>query len=94
MAEAFQLYIDGAFCNAEASATFESLDPSTAKTWALMPRANAADTDRAVRAAYAAFNGGVWPALALGIKAQVFPVEGSRLSNVAESFALQNAPSI
>ncbi len=63
MAETFQLYIDGAFCDAEGSATFESLDPSTGKTWALMPKASAADTDRAVRAASAAFNAGPWPAL-------------------------------
>ena len=63
MAEAFQLYIDGAFCNAEDGATFESLDPSTGKTWALMPKASAADTDRAVRSAYAAFNAGPWPAM-------------------------------
>jgi acyl-CoA reductase-like NAD-dependent aldehyde dehydrogenase len=63
VAEGFQLYIDGAFCSAEASATFESLDPSTGKTWALMPKASADDTDRAVRAASAAFNVGPWPAL-------------------------------
>ena len=63
MAETFQLYIDGAFCNAGGSATFESLDPSTGKAWALMPKASAADTDRAVRAASAAFNTGPWPAL-------------------------------
>ncbi len=63
MAETFQLYIDGAFCNAEASDTFESLDPSTGKAWALMPKAGAADTNKAVRAAHAAFNGGAWPAL-------------------------------
>lgn len=63
MAEAFQLYIDGAFCNAEDSATFESIDPSTGKAWALMPKAGAADTDRAVRAAQTAFTGGPWPAM-------------------------------
>ncbi len=63
MAETVQLYVDGAFCNAEASATFESLDPSTGKAWALMPKASAADTDRAVRTASAAFNAGPWPAL-------------------------------
>jgi (Z)-2-((N-methylformamido)methylene)-5-hydroxybutyrolactone dehydrogenase len=61
--EAFQLYIDGAFCNAEGATRFESLDPSTGKTWALMPKASAADTDRAVRAAHAAFSGEAWPAL-------------------------------
>lgn len=63
MAETFQLYIDGAFCDAEGSATFESLDPSTGKVWTLMPRASAADTDKAVRVAHSAFNGGAWPAL-------------------------------
>ncbi len=62
MAEAFQLYIDGEFCAAEGGATFESIDPSTGKVWALMPKASAADTDRAVRAAHAAFTGGPWPA--------------------------------
>jgi (Z)-2-((N-methylformamido)methylene)-5-hydroxybutyrolactone dehydrogenase len=63
VAEVFQLHIDGAFCNAEGSATFESIDPSTGKTWAVMPKATAADTDRAVRAAHAAFTSGPWPAL-------------------------------
>ena len=63
MAEAFQLYIDGVFCAAEGGATFESTDPSTGKTWALMPKASVADTDRAVRAASAAFNAGLWPAM-------------------------------
>ena len=63
MAEVFQLYINGEFCNAAGGATFESIDPSTGKTWALMPKASAADTDRAVRAASAAFADGPWPAL-------------------------------
>jgi acyl-CoA reductase-like NAD-dependent aldehyde dehydrogenase len=63
MAEVFQLYINGAFCAAEGGATFESIDPSTGKTWALMPKASAADTDRAVRTAHAAFMDGPWPAL-------------------------------
>ena len=63
MAEVFQLYINGTFCAAEGGATFESIDPSTGKTCALMPKADAADTDRAVRAAHAAFSEGPWPAL-------------------------------
>ena len=63
MAEVFQLYINGEFCDAAGGAIFESIDPSTGKTWALMPKASAADTDRAVRTAHAAFNEGPWPAL-------------------------------
>lgn len=63
MAEKFQLYIDGAFCDADDGAVFDSVDPSTGAAWAVMPKASAADTDRAVRAAHAAFSAGPWPAL-------------------------------
>lgn len=63
MAEPFQLYINGAFGAAEGGATFESIDPSTGKAWTLMPKASAADTDRAVHAAATAFSAGPWPAM-------------------------------
>jgi acyl-CoA reductase-like NAD-dependent aldehyde dehydrogenase len=63
VAEKFQLYIDGAFCDADDGAAFDSIDPSTGAVWAVMPKASAADTDRAVRAAHAAFSAGPWPAL-------------------------------
>ena len=63
MAEKFQLYIDGAFCDADDGAVFDSVDPSTGAVWAVMPKASAADTDRAVRSAHAAFSAGPWPAL-------------------------------
>ncbi len=63
MAEKFQLYIDGAFCDAGDGAAFDSVDPSTGAVWAVMPKASAADTDRAVRAAHAAFSAGPWPSL-------------------------------
>jgi acyl-CoA reductase-like NAD-dependent aldehyde dehydrogenase len=61
--ERFKLLIDGEFCDAEQGAAFESVDPSTEETWALMPRASAADTDRAVKAAWAAFTRGPWPSM-------------------------------
>lgn len=59
----FQLYIDGAFAEAEGGATFTSFDPSTEEPWAEMPAASAADTDRAVKAAARAFTDGQWPAM-------------------------------
>jgi hypothetical protein len=62
-----------------------------------LPRAVAVNAGHALplKAACAARTAlSVSAALALGIKAQVFPVEGSKLSNVAKSSALQNAPSI
>ncbi len=63
MADSFQLYIDGEFCDAELGATFESIDPSTGLGWAEMPKASSADTNKAVIAAHAAFTYGLWPKL-------------------------------
>jgi len=56
----FQMYIDGAWTDAENGATFESLNPATAQPWALMPAASEADVDRAVRAADRALKTGEW----------------------------------
>ena len=61
--ERFKLLIDGEFCDAERGAAFDSIDPSTEEPWAAMPRASAADTDRAVKAAWTAFTQGPWPSM-------------------------------
>jgi acyl-CoA reductase-like NAD-dependent aldehyde dehydrogenase len=57
----FQHYIDGSF--EDGSGVFESLDPATGAAWALMPAADAADVDRAVRAAHRAFHAPEWAGL-------------------------------
>lgn len=57
----FQQLIDGRFEDGDAS--FESLNPATGETWALMPRAGAADVDRAVRAASRALTDPAWRGL-------------------------------
>ena len=59
--ERYQLYVDGAWCDAEGGKTFESLNPASGEPWALMPEASAADVDRAVRAADRALTQGDWP---------------------------------
>ncbi|UWQ48045.1 aldehyde dehydrogenase [Leisingera aquaemixtae] len=56
--QTFQQYIGGAF--EDAGETFASLDPATGKAWARMPSASAADVDRAVCAAEAAFFSPEW----------------------------------
>lgn len=58
MMQRFQHYIDGAFSDGVAS--FESLDPSTGKPWALMPEARQDDVNRAVDAAERAFFDPEW----------------------------------
>jgi betaine-aldehyde dehydrogenase len=56
----YPLYINGEFVTPEASATLDVLDPSTSEVIARVPDAGAADVDRAVKAARAAFDEGPW----------------------------------
>ncbi len=57
----FQQLIDGRF--EDGAASFESIDPATGAAWALMPRAGAADVDRAVTAAHRALSDTAWRGL-------------------------------
>lgn len=51
----YRLFIGGEWADAEGGRTFESMNPYTSEAWAAIPLASAADVDRAVRAARAAF---------------------------------------
>ncbi len=51
----YQLFIGGSWTPAASGETFDSLNPFTGEVWAKIPLAGAADVDRAVRAARAAF---------------------------------------
>jgi len=55
--ERLKMYIGGQWVEPCSGAYFETVDPFTARPWALVPRGNAEDADRAVRAAHAAFKG-------------------------------------
>jgi aldehyde dehydrogenase (NAD+) len=57
----YQMFVGGQWVDAASNDVFESHNPYTGKPWALIPRAGAADADRAVRAAHKAFTGGDWP---------------------------------
>lgn len=59
----YQLYIDGAGIDPASGEWFESDDPYTAQAWALIPKGNAEDVERAVQAAHRAFTTGPWPAM-------------------------------
>jgi acyl-CoA reductase-like NAD-dependent aldehyde dehydrogenase len=56
-----QMYIDGRFVEPSGGQFFESDNPYTGEPWALIPRGNAEDVDRAVRAAHKALTSGAWP---------------------------------
>lgn len=55
-----QMYIGGEWVEPADGRYFETVDPFTAKPWALVPRGGAEDADRAVQAAHKAFREGPW----------------------------------
>ena len=55
-----QLYINGEFVAPSSSKTLDVIDPSTGETIGRVPDASAADVDKAVKAARAAFDEGPW----------------------------------
>lgn len=84
----FKLYIDGAFV--EAGATFESTDPASGEAWARMPAADAADVDRAVRAAHRALNDSAWAELTATQRGKLLTRLGDLIAtNAAELAALE-----
>ncbi len=56
-----QLYIDGAFVAPASNGCFEAINPATEAVFAQVAAGDAADVDRAVRAARRAFDNGPWP---------------------------------
>ena len=58
--EHYKMFINGEWSDSEYSSTFESINPSTGKPWAVIPEASANDVNHAVTSAYNAFNEGEW----------------------------------
>ncbi len=61
--ETYQLYLDGAFTDAEDGATAPTINPWNGEPIANIPVASAADTERAIAAARKAFDDGPWPSM-------------------------------
>ena len=59
----YSLYIDSRHDEAASGQWFESYNPYTGEPWAQIAQGDAADVDRAVRAAHRAFTEGPWPEL-------------------------------
>jgi acyl-CoA reductase-like NAD-dependent aldehyde dehydrogenase len=59
----YQMFIGGEWTEAASGEHFPSDNPFTGKPWALIPKGNAQDANRAARAAHKAFTSGEWPKL-------------------------------
>ena len=58
--KSYQMYINGEWVNAKDGKTFEIVNPSTGKSWAIIPEASEIDVDAAVQSAHRAFTEGPW----------------------------------
>ncbi|HWE18311.1 MAG TPA: aldehyde dehydrogenase [Hyphomicrobiaceae bacterium] len=83
----YQTYIDGKWCNASSGKRFETYDPYTGEPWALIPECDAADVDRAVEAAYRAFESGPWPAMTQTARGKVLRRIAGLIEKHAEHLA-------
>jgi aldehyde dehydrogenase (NAD+) len=59
----YRNYVGGQWCDPLSGDWLETFDPATGLPWALIPRCGAADADRAVNAARAAFESPAWRSL-------------------------------
>jgi aldehyde dehydrogenase (NAD+) len=80
----YQLFVDGELAEAAGGETFETVDPSTGQAHATVARARAADVERAVAAARAAFEDGRWSGLRPEKRAAVLQAVAARLKDHAQ----------
>ncbi len=83
----YQTYIDGQWCNAQSGKHFETSNPFTGEPWALIPECGAEDVDRAVEAAYRAYDSGEWPSLTATQRGRLLRKLGDALVPHAEHLA-------
>ena len=87
------LYVGGEFVDAAAGETFDTLDPTTGEVLASVARGREADVDRAVEAAWSAFDG-TWSGYAAGrrqgVLTSIADVIGEHTDELARLESLDN----
>ncbi|MGQ0664399.1 MAG: aldehyde dehydrogenase [Pseudomonadota bacterium] len=83
----YRLYIGGEWIDPASGAWFESDDPYQGAPWALIPRGDARDAERAVAAARAAFTAGEWPTCSPTARGAHLRRLGDLVSQEAEALA-------
>jgi aldehyde dehydrogenase (NAD+) len=83
----YQAWIGGEWCDAASGATFESENPYTGETWAVFPKCGEKDVDRAVEAAYAAWESGPWAETTATQRGRMMRKLGDLIAENAEHLA-------
>ena len=81
----YQMYINGEWLAAQSGKTFESINPSDGKPWAVIPEADEADVDVAVKAAHRAFTEGPWSTMTATERGKLLRRLGDVLAEHSES---------
>lgn len=80
-------YIDGQRVSPSSREWFETVNPYTRQPWALIPRCNEQDVERAIAAAHRAFGNGGWSGMAPSRRGAVLRRIGDVFSGKAERLA-------
>jgi len=83
----YQLFINNEWVDPNSSRWFDTLDPFSGEAWAQIPQGDAADVDRAVGAAAAAFEG-PWSRLSASARGMLLHKLGALIEDNAEHLAL------
>jgi (Z)-2-((N-methylformamido)methylene)-5-hydroxybutyrolactone dehydrogenase len=83
----FDMYIDGQTCPSSSGEQFVTENPFTGAPWATVAKGNAADVDRAVRAAHAAFTSGPWAQMTPSQRGQLLHRVGDLIARDAKRLA-------
>ncbi len=85
--EQYKMYIDGQWVESASGDYFESDNPFTGRSWALIPKGGKHDVDRAVQSAHRAFVSGDWPQLIASQRGALLRKLGDLLTTHAEHLA-------
>lgn len=83
----YEILIAGNWHDAAGGDYFETYNPYTGKPWALIPRCGAADADRAIEAASAAFESGPWPRMTATQRGALLRRLGDLIAQHADALA-------
>src|SRR3546814_20235121 len=83
-----QLYIDGAFCDAEDAQTYRSINPATGEEIAEVALASTRDAQHAIAAARTAFDTGPWRYASASSRKELIEKLAAALKERQEEFAL------
>jgi (Z)-2-((N-methylformamido)methylene)-5-hydroxybutyrolactone dehydrogenase len=84
----YEMLIGGKWCAAAGGETFQTDDPYLGGPWAVLPRAGAADVDRAVSSASAAFGSPDWRGISASARGALLRRLGDLIAREADRLAL------